>query len=187
MNMKKLILILLIIVVQGFVFGQNDTLTDSKNQITINPSIDNKIHNKLGIAIYSSRQFDLAWSLIYKRHIFEMGIIFGPTFTFKLHQSGSEAKPYDYLNLYKWDFRKFGIHGGDISYQYIFSSRKHFEQRIVSFLEISKYKGYNYHRDIPYDPFPSMYSKTQLHLLVGYSFSIILMRKLGLNPVFYRG
>ena len=171
--MKKLILILLIILVQGFVFGQekNDT-TKSKLKYAINFSIHN-----LGNAI--TWQTGLSFDLIYKRHTWSTGITGGPGLHLYMHGQGSLGPGhYDYFE-FQQDYQRWGVYGIDLAYQFQFNKiNRETKSSILFCMSYSRYR--NTHRlktDVDYE----VIIKNMAQCLVGYSFKDIITKKLSLG------
>lgn len=173
--MKKLILILLIIVGQGFVFGQekNDS-TKSKLKYAINFSIHSLGDVVLDLgAFWLQWQTDLSFDLIYKRHTWSTGITGGPGLALSLH-----AGPNDCL-IYQQDYKRWGVYGINLSYQFQFNKlNRATKSSIIFYISYARYR--NTHR-LKSDYDYILYEKNLTRCLLGYSFKGNITKKFSIG------
>lgn len=117
--MKKYIASLIFCISCFSIFGQDKM--DSIYYARIRPSLALSVFN--GGNIDQWPQFSIAPSVSYKRHVLNLGMVFGPDFVLLgYHMPCSSNCAYDYL-AFDLDQKHYSIHGVEMGYAYMLNER----------------------------------------------------------------
>lgn len=161
--MKKQFLLLIFMIVYSYLFAQEKN--DSKKTQLLKYYADFSIYSDYNLSdVNLIWQSDLAFGFKIKRHNLSLGITGGPNM--KLYNHYDDNNAFDYL-AYDLNYNKWGIFGGNISYQFQINKMESFCRRNIMFYS-SILRYVNKHGDNPNSGF---WTKQMFHFLIGYSSS----------------